>query len=68
MKKKRIVLSNVAKEKYRVCHKNSLEKLDNANVSIHEKRKMLQKAQVGDGVLQIASHLMLPLLAKALKR
>jgi len=49
-------------------HKNSLEKLANSNVSIHEKRKMLQKAQVGDGILQIASHLMLPLLAKALKR
>ena len=49
-------------------HKNSLEKLANANVSIHEKRKTLQKAQVGEGILQIASHLMPPLLAKALKR
>ena len=48
-------------------HKKSLKKLIDANVSIHEKRKMLQKAQVGDGILQTASHLMLPLLAQALK-
>ena len=45
-------------------HKKSLEKLVDSNVSIHEKRKTLQKAQVGDGILQTASHLMLPLLAK----
>ena len=38
-------------------HKKSLEKLVNTNVSIHEKRKALQKAQVGDGILQTASHL-----------
>ena len=49
-------------------HKKSLKKLVDANVSIHEKRKTLQKAQVGDGILQTASHLMLPLLAQALKR
>ena len=49
-------------------HKNSLEKLVDANVSIHEKRKTLQKAQVGDGILQLASHLMIPLLSQALKR
>ena len=49
-------------------HKNSLEKLVNANVSIHEKRKTLQKAQVGEGILQLASHLMIPLLTQALKR
>ena len=49
-------------------HKNSLEKLVDANVSIHEKRKTLQKAQVGDGILQLASHLMIPLLTQALKR
>ena len=48
-------------------HKKSLEKLVDANVSIHEKRKSLQKAQVGEGLLQLASHLMLPLLRKALK-
>ena len=49
-------------------HKKSLKKLVDAIVSIHEKRKTLQKAQVGDGILQTASHLMLPLLAQALKR
>ena len=49
-------------------HKNSLQKLVNANVSIHEKRKTLQKAQVGEGILQLASHLMIPLLTQALKR
>ena len=49
-------------------NKNSLEKLVDSNVSIHEKRKTLQKAQVGDGILQMASHLMLPLLRQALKR
>ena len=31
-------------------HKNSLEKFVDANVSIHEKRKTLQKAQVGDEI------------------
>ena len=49
-------------------HKNSLEKLVDANVSIHERRKTLQKAQVGEGILQLASHLMIPLLTQALKR
>ena len=44
----------------------SLEKLVNPEVSIHEKRKTLQKSQVGEGILQTASHLMLPLLRKAL--
>ena len=49
-------------------HQKSLEKLVDANVSIHEKRKTLQKSQVGDGILQIASHLMIPLLTQALKK
>ena len=44
----------------------SLEKLVNPQVSIHEKRKTLQKSQVGDGLLQTATHLMLPLLRQAL--
>jgi hypothetical protein len=47
-------------------HQKSLEKLVDANVSIHEKRKTLQKPQVGDGILQTATHLMLPLLRQAL--
>ena len=49
-------------------HKNSLEKLADVNVSIHEKRKTLQKAQVEDGILRTASHLMITLLTQALKR
>ena len=40
-------------------HKNSLEKLVNANVSIHGKRKTFQKGQVGDGILQTAAHTLL---------
>ena len=44
----------------------SLEKLANPQVSIHEKRKTLQKSQVGDGLLQTATHLMLPLIRQAL--
>ena len=48
-------------------HMKSLEKLVSSDVSIHEKRKTLQKAQVGEGILQTASHLILPLLRKALK-
>jgi hypothetical protein len=47
-------------------HQKSLEKLVDANVSIHEKRKTLQKPQVGDGILQTATHLVLPLLRQAL--
>ena len=47
-------------------HTKSLEKLVNPQVSIHEKRKTLQKSQVGDGLLQTATHLMLPLLRQAL--
>ena len=49
-------------------HKKSLEKLISANVSIHEKRKTLQKPQVGEGLLHTATNLVLPLLRLALKR
>ena len=49
-------------------HTKSLEKLVNPQVSVHEKRKTLEKSQVGDGILQIASHLMIPLLTQALKK
>ena len=49
-------------------HKKSFEKLVNPNVSIHEKRKTLQKPQVGEGILQTAAHLMIPLLSQILKR
>ena len=49
-------------------HKNPLEKLVNPKVSIHEKRKTLQKKQVGEGILHTAANLMLPLLNQILKR
>jgi hypothetical protein len=49
-------------------HKNSLDKLVNPKVSIHEKRKTLQKPQVGEGILHTAANLMLPLLNQILKR
>jgi hypothetical protein len=37
-------------------------------VSIHEKRKILQKPQVGEGILHTAANLMIPLLNQILKR
>jgi hypothetical protein len=36
--------------------------LANSKVSIHEKRKILQKPQVGDGILDTAANLVIPLL------
>jgi hypothetical protein len=47
-------------------HQKSLEKLVDANVSIHEKRKTLQKPQVGEGILHTAENLMIPLVRQAL--
>ena len=47
-------------------HQKSLEKLVAANVGIHEKRKTFKKSQVGDGIIQTATHLVLPLLRQAL--
>ena len=41
---------------------------ENPEVSIHEKRKTLQKPQVGEGILQTAAHLIIPLLSQILKR
>ena len=49
-------------------HKKSFEKLVSSEVSIHEKRKTLQKPQVGEGILQTAAHLVIPLLSQLLKR
>ena len=49
-------------------HKKSFEKLVNPKVSIHEKRKILQKPQVGEGILHTAANLMIPLLNQILKR
>ena len=47
-------------------HQKSLEKLVNSKVSIHEKRKILQKPQVGEGILHTAENLMIPLVRQAL--
>ena len=49
-------------------HKISFGKLVNPRVSIHEKRKILQKPQVGEGILHTAANLMIPLLNQILKR
>jgi DNA integrity scanning protein DisA with diadenylate cyclase activity len=48
-------------------HKKSLEKLVNSKVGIHEKRKTLQKPQVGEGILHTAANLIIPLLNQILK-
>ena len=47
-------------------HIKSLEKLVIPQVSIHEKRKTLQDSQIGEGIIQTATHLVLPLLRQAL--
>jgi hypothetical protein len=49
-------------------HVKSVEKLADSNVSIHEKRKTLQKSQVGEGILQAAANLLIPYLEGAKKR
>ena len=48
--------------------KNSLEKLVTPKVSIHEKMKTLQKPKAGEGILDTAVNIMLPLLNQILKR
>ena len=47
---------------------NSLEKPLNPKVSILEKRKTLQKPQVGEGILHTAPNLKIPLLNQIIKR
>ena len=42
----------------------SIKKIGDPRVSIHEKRKTLQKAQVGAGVIKSIKKLVLPLLKK----
>ena len=49
-------------------HVKSVEKLADSNVSIHEKRKTLQKSQVGEGILEAAANLVIPYLEGAKKR
>ena len=41
-----------------------ISKLGNPKVTIHEKRKTLQKAQVGEGLLNIAETLIIPILQR----
>ena len=42
-----------------------ISKLGNPKVTIHEKRKTLQKAQVGEGILNIAEKLIIPILQRS---
>ena len=49
-------------------HKKSFEKLINSKVSVHEKRKVLQKSQVGGGILDAALNLVIPALKASKKR
>ena len=61
-------MKNINPSKYRFLknmlkpHEKSLEKLANSKVSIHEKRKILQKPQVGEGILDSAANLVIPLI------
>jgi len=46
--------------------KDGLSELTNPHVTIHKKRKTLQKAQVGEGILNIVKNLIVPELKEAL--
>ena len=49
-------------------HKKVLEKLINSKICVHEKRKVLQKSQVGGDLLDAAANLVIPALECAKKR
>ena len=49
-------------------HKKVLEKLINSKICVHEKRKVLQKSQVGGDLLDAATNLVIPALECAKKR
>ena len=49
-------------------HKKALEKLINSKICVHEKRKVLQKSQVGGDLLDAAANLVIPALECAKKR
>ena len=49
-------------------HKKALEKLINSKISVHEKRKVLQKSQVGGDILDAAANLVIPTMEYAKKR
>ena len=46
--------------------KYGVSELSNPHVTIHNKRKTLQKAQVGEGILNIVKNLIVPELKEAL--
>ena len=45
-------------------YSKSVRKIGDPSVSIHEKRKTLQKAQVGEGVLKSVTDLIYPAINK----
>ena len=47
-------------------NKDGANELSNPHVTIHKKRKTLQKAQVGEGILNIVKNLIVPELKEAL--
>ena len=49
-------------------HKKALDKLVNSKICVHEKRKVLQKSQVGGDLLDAAANLVIPTLECAKKR
>ena len=46
--------------------KDGVSELSNPLVTIHNKRKTLQKAQVGEGILSVVKNLIVPELKEAL--
>jgi hypothetical protein len=44
----------------RKLNKDSVRKLTDSQVTIHNKRKTLQKSQVGEGILTILKNLVVP--------
>ena len=48
-------------------HSKLISKLANPKVTFHEKRKTLQKAQVGEGLMNMAKTLFIPVLERFLK-
>ena len=48
-------------------YKKLISKLGNPNVTIHEKRKTLQKAEMGEGLLDIVETLIIPAITKSLE-
>ena len=47
-----------------ISYRKSLRKLKDPNVDIHEKRKVLQNPDLGEGVLESVESVVTPLLKK----